>query len=183
MLQCVQTSGECPTSGRIALTPPAFRMHTELHRLPLTAATSGQPRLPGLSFDLSPSGSQERNGAVANDRETEAMTPSVMQEHKPSVPSVMQSEARRLARRYGAPMAKTTERRGAALRRTSGTADQPADRRLHLAGADAANDAALGNSAELEEDSLRVARSFATAIALGTVLWVAVGALVWLGLR
>jgi len=106
-----------------------------------------------------------------------------MQERKQCVPSVKQSEARRLPRRYGAPMAKLTERRGAALRHASGAADRPADCGLHLAGADAANDAALGNPADLEDDSLRVARSFATAIALGTVLWVAAGALVWLGLR
>jgi hypothetical protein len=80
-------------------------------------------------------------------------------------------------------MAKMTERRGAALRHASGSADQPADPGLQLAGADAANDAALSNPADLEDDNLRVARSFATAIALGTVLWVAIGALVWLGLR
>ena len=80
-------------------------------------------------------------------------------------------------------MANVTERRRSALRRATGPTDQPADLGLHQAGADAANDAALGNPVDLEDDSLRVARSFATAIAVGTVLWVAVGARVWLGLR
>ena len=80
-------------------------------------------------------------------------------------------------------MAKVTERRGPALGHATVPTDQPADFGLHLAGADAANDAALGNPVDLEDDGLRVARSFATAIAVGAVFWVAVGTLIWLGLR
>jgi hypothetical protein len=54
---------------------------------------------------------------------------------------------------------------------------------VRLGGGEAANDAALAPLADPEEDSLRAARGFAAALGLGAGLWVALGALVWLGLR
>ena len=80
-------------------------------------------------------------------------------------------------------MAKVIERRGAASHHPGGQTRQPAGPRLPPTSGDAANDATLGYVADLDDDSLRAARGFRTAVAIGAILWVVVGTLVWLALR
>jgi hypothetical protein len=94
--------------------------------------------------------------------------------------SVIQSQETIASEQYGARMADVIEIRVAALRRLAEQSHHQADPRLSLAGAEAANDAALGRPADLDEDSLHAFRGFAAAVAVGAVVWSVVGALVWL---
>jgi hypothetical protein len=79
-------------------------------------------------------------------------------------------------------MAEVIEIHVAALRRLAAQADRQANSNLGLPTGDAANDASLGHPVDLDEESLHAFRGFATGVAVGTVLWGVVGALVWLGL-
>jgi hypothetical protein len=80
-------------------------------------------------------------------------------------------------------MATVIERRGSRPGGPAAQTHRTADLGARLGNGDAANDAALGQRVDVEQDDLRAARGFAAAVAGGAMLWAAVGALVWLGLR
>jgi hypothetical protein len=77
-------------------------------------------------------------------------------------------------------MADVIEIRVVELRRLAKQTHRQADPKSSPPSGDAANDAALGHSADNGDDDLHVARGFAAAFAVGALLWVAVGAVLWI---